>query len=50
VHDPAANSQPTAGDDLEETTTGLGEALSEPLEPVTNQLLDLLRLLTTPRP
>ena len=40
---------PLTGDDqldaLEETTRGLGEALAEPLRPVGNQLVDLLRLL-----
>jgi hypothetical protein len=35
-------------DELQETTQGLGESLVEPLRPVTNQLLDLLRLLVPP--
>ena len=43
---------PTPGtpvDGLEETTRGLGEAISEPLLPVTSRLLDLLRFLGPPR-
>lgn len=39
---------PAPVEELEETTRGLGESVSEPLRPVTNQLLDLLRLLTSP--
>ena len=33
---------------LGETTQGLGESLVEPLRPVTNQLLDLVRLIVPP--
>jgi hypothetical protein len=45
--DPAPPASDPVGD-LEETTRGLGDSLSEPLGPVTNQLLDLLRLLAPP--
>lgn len=49
VRGPAPASPPGgAVDDLQETTQGLGEALQEPLRPVANQLLDLLRLLLPP--
>ena len=44
--DPAAPAPPPdAVDDLQDTTEGLGQSLGEPLRPVGNQLLDLLRLL-----
>lgn len=49
VEDPTVTAPPSAVGGLEETTSGLGESLTEPLRPVTNQLLDLLRLLTMPR-
>ena len=35
-------------DELQETTRGLGESLTEPLAPVGNQLLDLVRFLVPP--
>lgn len=46
VQDPGDRSGLVEG--LQETTSGLGESLSEPLQPVTNQLVDLLRLLAPP--
>lgn len=48
VGDTAPDPPPDRGGGLEETTQGLGESLVEPLRPVTNQLLDLLRLLVPP--
>ena len=48
LDDPARGRPPGGPDDLQDATQGLGEALSEPLRPVTDQLLDLLRLLVPP--
>ena len=52
VEEPTTTAPPAAppGDELQETTEGLGESIAEPLRPVGNQLLDLLRLLGLPPP
>ena len=41
---------PDRVDDLQETTQGLGQTLTEPLRPVSNGLVDLLVLLGLPQP